>query len=233
METWKPIPGYPDYEVSDRGRIRSYKGINQHSAARKRPRLMKLRIGTTDGYPRVTLQDKDGRKVVRQVHILVARAFLGPARGRKVLHKNGKRNVPKLSNLEYGSHQQNMDDKYRHGTHGMGEKNSQAILTAKDRRDILKLKGQMTQKEIAEMYGVARQTISDIHRNVTWNCDERHLKKCRALWEKFLKDDSNRTLRKCHRAFLKGVEYEVDAVKKECKAGLKVCESVMRERGML
>lgn len=232
MEIWKSIPGYPGYEVSDRGRIRSYKGVNQHADGRVRPRLMKQRIGT-DGYPRVTLQDKDGRKVVRQTHLLVARAFLGPARGRKVLHKNGKRTKCYLSNLEYGSHRANMEDKYRHGTHGMGAQNSQAILSAKDRREILRLKGKMTQREIAEIYGISRQAVSDIHRNVTWNSDEKHLKKCRTMWEKFLKNDSKRTLRACHRCFVEGLEHEVEAVRKECKKGLRVCESVMRERGML
>jgi len=232
METWKRIPGYPGYEVSDRGRVRSYKGVNQHDAGRARPRLMKQRIGS-DGYPRITLQDKDGRKVVRQVHLLVAKAFLGPARGRKVLHKNGKRHQISLSNLEYGTHKANMDDKYRHGTHGMGSNNSQAIISAKDRREIKKLRGKYTQREIAEMFGISRQAVSDIQRNVTWNSDEKHLKKCRSMWEKFLKNDSRQTLRACHRCFTEGLEHEIAAVRKECRAGLRVCEAVMREKGML
>jgi DNA-binding XRE family transcriptional regulator len=178
-ETWKKIPGYPDYEVSDLGKIRSYKGVNQNAPRRKRPRLMKQRIAD-DGYPRVTLQNKDGKKVVRQVHLLVARAFLGPANGRLVLHKDGRPHNRKLSNLQYGSHQRNMDDKYAHGTHGMGEFNTQALLTERDRNEIVKLKGEMTQQEIADIYGVSRQTVSDIHRGVTWNHVHPHLKKMRA-----------------------------------------------------
>ena len=176
-EVWKKIPGYPGYDASDLGRIRSYKGVNQNAPLRKKPRIMKQRIPKSDGYPRVTLQDKEGKKVVRQVHLLIARTFLGPAKGRVVLHKDGKRKNRKPSNLRYGTHQVNMDDKYIHGTHGMGERNTQALVSEKERNKILKLKGQMTQREIADEYGISRQAVSDIHRGITWAHVHPYLKK--------------------------------------------------------
>lgn len=164
-ERWRQIPGFKDYDVSDQGRIRSWKGVK--TGARSAPELMKIRLGN-DGYPRVTLQNSRGQKSVQRVHILVARAFLGPARGRLVLHKSGKEHDPRLKNLEYGTHMDNHDDKYRHGTSQVGERNSQAELTQKHVKEIYKLRKKYTQKEIAEMYGVSRQAVSDIHRGITW-----------------------------------------------------------------
>ncbi len=160
-ERWRQIPGYRDYDVSDLGRIRSWKG------GKSRP--MKTRQGGDhDRYPRVTLQNAAGQKKVERVHLLVARAFLGPARGRLVRHRDGKEWKPQLSNLEYGSYLDNKLDKHRHGTDQVGERNSQAELIKRHAKQIYRLKGKYTQREIAEMFGVSRQAVSDIHRGVTW-----------------------------------------------------------------
>jgi len=158
-ERWRQIPGYRDYDVSDLGRIRSWKG--------GKSRIMKTRRGS-DGYPRVTIQSAGGDKKVERVHLLVARAFLGSARGRLVRHKDGKNWRPMLSNLEYGTYLDNKQDKHRHGTDQVGERNSQSELIKRHAKQIHRLKGKYTQKEIAEMFGVSRQAVSDIHRGVTW-----------------------------------------------------------------
>lgn len=231
-ESWKKIPGYPGYDVSDRGRTRSYKGVNQNAPSRTRPRLMKQRIAD-DGYPRVTLQNKEGRKVVRQVHLLVARAFLGPANGRIVLHKDGKPSNPRLTNLRYGSHQANMNDKYAHGTHGMGEQNTQALLSQKERTQILRLKGQMTQQEIADKYGIARQTVSDIHRRITWDHVHPYLKKMRSAWESYLKSMNGRTLQSAYNLAIDGINHEEAAVRKEARRAARAIKAEMKTRGFL
>lgn len=157
-ERWRQVPGFPDYDVSDLGRIRTWK--------RGKPILMKTRIGG-DGYPRVTLQDARGEKKVCRMHIIVARAFIGPAKGRLVRHRS-KSKKANVSNLEYGTYMDNHRDKYRDGTDQRGEKNSQAELTRKQAVQIFRLKGEMTQKEISETFGISRQAVSDIHRGVTW-----------------------------------------------------------------
>ena len=159
-ERWRQAPGYSDYDVSTLGRLRSWKG--------DKCRLMKTRRGD-DGYIRVTLQSSKGKKKVERVHLLVARAFLGPARGRIVLHKNGKEWIPRLDNLRYGTHLQNTDDKRKHGTDQGGERNSQSELIRKHVKQIYKLKGKYTQRAIAEMFGVSRQAVSDVHRGITWS----------------------------------------------------------------
>ena len=158
-ERWRQVPGYPDYDVSTLGRVRTWKS--------GKLRLMKTRRGSDD-YIRVSLQTPSGKKKVERVHLLVARAFLGPARGRLVRHKDGKKWRPMLSNLEYGSYLDNKLDKHKHGTDQVGERNSQAELIRKHAKQIYRLKGQYTQQEIAERFGVSRQAVSDIHRGITW-----------------------------------------------------------------
>lgn len=158
-ERWRQIPGYPDYDISEKGRVRTWKS--------GKPVLMKTRPGD-DTYPRVTLQDAKGKKKVERVHLLTARAFLGAARGRLVRHRS-KSKSPSVTNLEYGTYMDNHRDKYRDGTDQRGEKNSQAELIKKHAKQVYKLKGKLTQQEIADRFGVSRQAVSDIHRGVTWS----------------------------------------------------------------
>lgn len=158
------------YEVSDLGRVRTYKGKNQYAAPRTKPKLMRQRIGS-EGYKRVTLQNKKGEKQVVSVHLLVARAFLGRAGGRVVRHRDGKPSNPTLTNLEYGSQSENSKDKLRHGTDARGDKNASALLNEREVRKILQLKGRKTQLQIADQFGISRQAVSDIHRGITWTYD--------------------------------------------------------------
>jgi len=166
-ERWRATPGFPLYEVSDLGRVRTYKGQNQYSQKRTKPKLMRQRIGS-EGYKRVTLQNKSGDKQVVSVHLLVARAFLGRAGGRVVRHRDGKPSNPALTNLEYGTQGENSADKLRHGTDARGSKNASALLNEREVQEILRLKGQKTQGDIADQFGISRQAVSDIHRGVTW-----------------------------------------------------------------
>ncbi len=167
-ERWKTVPGFSWYEVSDQGRVRSFKPVNQNAKPPKTPKSMRLRKGD-GGYVRVTMQDDYGQKRVMPVHLLVARAFLGSPRGRIVRHLDGDRTNAKLKNLAYGSRQENEWDKFDHGTHGLGEQNAQALLSESDVRDIYDLRGIKTQSKIAEDFGISRQAVSDIHRGITWS----------------------------------------------------------------
>ena len=166
--------------MSDKGRVRTYKGANQHSPPRKRPKLMRQRVGK-DGYMRVTLQNKKGKKEVIATHLLVGRAFLpkpkapkaGGRVGRLVVrHKDGVRKHPRLSNLEYGTEKDNSKDKLRHGTDARGERNASSLLSEDEVDEVLEMKGLMTQQEIADHFGISRQAVSDIHRGITWSYEE-------------------------------------------------------------
>lgn len=160
QESWKKIPGFSRYEVSTLGRVRS--------KTAGEPKIMKRRLGT-GGYVRVTMQSDRGKKISAPVHMLVARTFLGPADRRIVLHKDGDETNCALSNLKYGTQKDNLKDKHRHGTSQRGARNSQALLTSTQAKGIYALKGQVTQSEAGRRFGVARQTVSDIWRGVSWS----------------------------------------------------------------
>lgn len=81
-ERWEPIPGFPGYEASSLGRIRSF--IRARIVAGvKQPRILKQKPNK-DGYLLVCVTRKQ-----RTVHRLVACAFLGESDLPQVNHLNG------------------------------------------------------------------------------------------------------------------------------------------------
>lgn len=111
-EEWRPIAGFPGYEVSNYGRVMSYRG-----------RVPLLRsLAKREGYPALALY-ADGKPRMRNVHQLVAVAFLGPPPpGQEVRHLDGDRANSRLENLRYGTRSENQKDAVQHGTHHWAKK---------------------------------------------------------------------------------------------------------------
>jgi len=118
METWRPIPDFPGYEVSDCGRVRSlfqrvYGQNGKHAdweIADEPQRILKGHVDN-HGYHRVILR-RNGQSYGRQVHALVMRAFHGPALpGFECAHNNGDATDNHLSNLRYDTTWGNAQDK--------------------------------------------------------------------------------------------------------------------------
>lgn len=111
QEEWKPIPGFPDYMVSDRGRVVSHK--------RGKPKLLNPRVRTT-GYRSVGLRNdpKQANPTTLFVHRLVLAAFVGPRpEGLVIRHLDGDPSNNVLGNLQYGTPSENSQDMVRHGRH--------------------------------------------------------------------------------------------------------------------
>ena len=112
-EEWRHIPGFPAYDASNQGRVRSWSPRWGKTA----PRLM-VQIEDPKGYPRVTIADEGGQKRVVRVHILVASAFIGPRPdGLVTRHLDGDQSNNRPSNLAYGTHRENARDSVRHGAY--------------------------------------------------------------------------------------------------------------------
>lgn len=120
-EKWRPVAGFEGrYEVSDQGRVRSMDRIvtNKHGHQwRVRERILKASGKGPMRYDGVHLGDGTGRIVQHYIHRLVLEAFVGPRPdGLVSRHLNGDHHDNRLVNLTYGTQQENIADKYLHGT---------------------------------------------------------------------------------------------------------------------
>lgn len=99
MEKWKPITGYDRYEVSDQGRIRGPRGVTAGAVGSR-------------GYRQAYLRNPGQKQgTTRNVHVLVAEAFIGPRPpGLQVCHNDGNKNNNTLSNLRYDTPKANWQD---------------------------------------------------------------------------------------------------------------------------
>lgn len=108
MERWRTVEGYPAYDVSDLGRVRSRRaGVE---------RLLKP-YADTFGHLQVKLYNSPTDRRQRLVHVLVMEAFVGPRSAPEIdtRHIDGDPTNNVLSNLAYGTHAQNARDMVEHG----------------------------------------------------------------------------------------------------------------------
>lgn len=176
-EVWKAIPGFEGYEVSDHGRVRSYwrqvPNPGYHgckSILFETPqRIVKQGIGS--GYLAVTMFKSDNRHR-HLVHRLVLLAFIGPCPPRmQCCHGDGIRTNNFLYNLRWDTASNNALEKRKHGTvpnrkgtnHPMAKLNDEQVIQIRT----LYSHG-CTQTELANMFGIHQQNISDIVRRIRW-----------------------------------------------------------------
>lgn len=116
-EVWMPIPGYPYYQASSLGRIRSLTRWvpNRGQYVVKRGKVLKPRHNTTDRL-QVTIY-KDFEQGFRSVHSLVCEAFHGPRPNDRplALHRDGNHLNNRPDNLYWGTPKENAQDALRHG----------------------------------------------------------------------------------------------------------------------
>eukprot|EP01040_Poterioochromonas_malhamensis_P008755 gene8755-9483_t len=101
-EVWKVIEEYPDYEVSNMGRLWSW----------KRNKYMKLTMGNR--YIRVVLSNENQMKGF-QFHRLVANAFIPNPDNKPVVdHIDGDAMNNQVNNLRWATFQENSSNTKKH-----------------------------------------------------------------------------------------------------------------------
>lgn len=110
-EYWKQIDGYPDYLISNMGRLYFLRDNKLSKATGGKKRYIMT----------VLTNDNTGKRTV-SLHILVAEAFLKEQKARKqiqypdekleVNHKNGNKKDNRVVNLEWTTHKENMQHSY-------------------------------------------------------------------------------------------------------------------------
>jgi hypothetical protein len=159
------IPGFPGYRVTSDGRIQSRwrRGTDVWSETWRD--LKPSPDGK--GYLGLTLCNSSGPHKFR-VHQLVATAFVpNPADLPCVRHLDGNNSFNDFSNLAWGTHKDNEDDKRQHGTWGL--RMGGAKLTTSQVFEIrLRCSAGEKQRAIAAEYGVSRPTITRITNGTIW-----------------------------------------------------------------
>lgn len=170
-ELWKPIDGFYN-EVSNFGRVRSV----THEAGNGKiyqGKILKPVI-TKSGYVNVSLvTGNDETRVTKRVHRLVADAFCkNPDDKDEINHKDGSKENNRAENLEWVTRSENEQHAYANNLVKVlkGSKKPCAKLNEEDIRNIrIEYENGCLQIELAERYGVARQTISSIVNRKAWS----------------------------------------------------------------
>lgn len=160
-ETWKPIPDFLGYDVSDHGRVRSYHGRLQGNGIvwhiLDTPQSILSPSADSGRYLSVLLR-KDGTSHCMRIAYLVLLAFVGPRpEGLETCHNNGDPQNNHLANLRYDTSAANMLDACRQGR--MSDLSHLDIIDIRNRR----ADGE-TYTSIASDYPVTPWTIGQICR---------------------------------------------------------------------
>ncbi len=118
-EQWLPAPGYPGYEVSDHGRVRSLdrEGLSRWGTPRtfKGRMLVQVMAGGVHRYHACTLY-RDGKPKQVLIHVLVLETFIGPRPdGMYGCHRDDNQHDNGLENLYWGTARQNARDAVNNG----------------------------------------------------------------------------------------------------------------------
>lgn len=152
-EEWKPVPSFPMYDASTLGRIRNRE--QGHLLQNWQDRY---------GYVQVRLS-VDGLKKQVPMHRVVAEAFLGPANGMTVNHRDGDKLHNAIANLEYMTNAENIEHASISGfLRGPTERISEAVA-----REICQLlHAGRRSGEVAAQLGVTLEVVKKIRRRKTW-----------------------------------------------------------------
>ena len=170
-EEWRQIPGFPGYEASSLGKIRSYwrqsgRGRGHKLADSPQKNLLPYE---SDGYLKVALF-RDHKKFNKRVHQLVLITFIGPCpAGMQGCHNDNDRtnNIP--TNLRWDTRKNNFQDRLLHGTWPSGSNSGGAKLNDSQVNEIRCLYAQGTpQTSLCKTYSVSKCQIGRIVRNESW-----------------------------------------------------------------
>ena len=175
-EEWRDVAGFDGlYMVSSLGNVRSVPRITQRSGAQMRVPGGLLELNVSRGYQRVNLR-KNSQTLQRQVHHLVAEAFIGKRQpGQDTRHLDGNSLNNHVENIAYGSRSDNVQDAIRTKGLKTGSLSPNAKLTDEDIKRILE--GSETAKQLASALEISIGHIAAIRQGRAWLHDAKGRKK--------------------------------------------------------
>ena len=178
-EVFVDIPKYEGYyQVSNHGNVRSLDIVIKEKTGKTQTLkglILKPRINR-GGYYYIGLR-KNGSKATFAIHQLVAQAFIpNPKNKRTVNHIDGDKLNNNVTNLEWATYSENLEHAYKTGLRtsvsleAVWQKNYKRKLKPEQVIEIKRLlaEGNLTHKEIATKFSVARSTITEIKSGRRW-----------------------------------------------------------------
>lgn len=157
-EEWLPVPDWECYHVSNFGRMKSFKGKSPHILTPTFNRGY-LQIGLCSG----------GKQKTFRVHRLVAELFIpNPDNKNTVNHRDGHKLNNHISNLEWATSTENNQHAARLGLIPSAEDSPDAKLTKEQVLYIRNNPDNLTQRQLADLFGLIRQTIGQIQLGKSW-----------------------------------------------------------------
>lgn len=162
----KPIPNFPGYFATEAGEIYSTRLCGQ---SKGNSPIHPLKGGLDGGGYRLVILCREGERFTRKVHRLILETFVGPRpEGMECCHgPNGKLDNS-LANLSWGTKSKNHgEDQLRDGTDSRGERNHNVKLNDLQVRIIRRLKGELTQRVVADVFGITQANVYYIQKRGT------------------------------------------------------------------
>ena len=139
-EEWRDITNYPNYQVSNLGRIKSKERYTKAKGNEIIHRKDKILKNQTDnkGYKYVRLYNSNGFKA-KKVHRLVAEIFIeNPLNKETVNHINGDKNNNCINNLEWCTNLENIRHSIETGLVDLELRKSNMSKLGKSRKGLMK-----------------------------------------------------------------------------------------------
>ena len=170
-EEWKPIPGYPGYEVSDLGNVRSFWAKRRHKLEQE-PHAISTRL--VQGGMMASVGRKKGNNINVRVARLIALAFLGPPpKGANVYHLDGDNMNDKKENLYYNTPSDWMKENW-----------SEFSPTRLTEGEVIRIRERRADgfcmQKLADLYGVSQPAISHICTGIAYSEIDGPVHKARA-----------------------------------------------------
>lgn len=156
-EQWRPVVGWPEYEISDLGRVRSVERVVMRRNGV--PQTVRSKVLSTPpashGYRNVGLHRPGQRPRVELVHRLVLEAFVGPCPpGLECRHRNSDHHDNRLRNLRWGTRADNNRDIVKHGHHHNANKTECPQGHPYDERNTYRAPGRPNQRRCRTCCGI-------------------------------------------------------------------------------